>query len=36
MEHITTYTVAENEIDELGHMNYLNYIMHLRVHVWSG
>ena len=28
MEHITTYTVAENEIDQLGHMNYLNYIMH--------
>lgn len=27
MEHITTYTVKENEIDELGHMNYLNYIM---------
>ncbi|CAM5203473.1 Acyl-CoA thioester hydrolase OS=Ureibacillus acetophenoni OX=614649 GN=SAMN05877842_11930 PE=4 SV=1 [Ureibacillus acetophenoni] len=27
MEHITTYTVTENEIDELGHMNYLHYIM---------
>ncbi|HWL23791.1 MAG TPA: thioesterase family protein [Ureibacillus sp.] len=27
MEHITTYTVQENELDELGHMNYLNYIM---------
>lgn len=26
MEHIATYTVTEDEIDELGHMNYLHYI----------
>jgi len=31
MEHVKTYTIAERDIDELGHMNYLQYVKHFEL-----
>ena len=31
MEHVKTYTIEEQDIDELGHMNYLQYVKHFEI-----
>ena len=31
MEHVKTYTIVEQDIDELGHMNYLKYVKHFEI-----
>ena len=31
MEHVKTYTIEERDIDELGHMNYLQYVKHFEI-----
>lgn len=31
MEHVSTYTIVESDLDELGHMNYLRYIKHFEI-----
>lgn len=31
MDHVKTYTIAESDIDELGHMNYLKYVKHFEI-----
>lgn len=31
MEHVKTYTIVESDIDELGHMNYMQYVKHFEI-----